>query len=49
MVLFLGKLLMGIDHRFREANIEIAFPQRDIHIRDIPENTLNKFIKPKDT
>jgi len=28
-------LHMEIDRRFREANIEIAFPQRDIHIRDI--------------
>ncbi len=27
-------LLMEIDQRFRKANIEIAFPQRDIHIRD---------------
>jgi len=31
------EMLMDIDQRFREANIEIAFPQQDIHIRDIAE------------
>jgi len=31
------ELHMDIDQRFREAKIEIAFPQRDVHIRDIPE------------
>lgn len=31
------ELHMEIDRRFREAKIEIAFPQRDIHIRGIPE------------
>jgi len=39
-------LHMEIDRRFREANIEIAFPQRDIHIRDISkvvvENAMNR-------
>jgi potassium-dependent mechanosensitive channel len=25
-----------IDHRFRELGIEIAFPQRDLHIRSLP-------------
>ena len=30
-------LHMEIDRRFREAKIEIAFPQRDIHIRNIPK------------
>ena len=34
------ELHMDIDQRFREANIEIAFPQRDVHIRDIPNNYL---------
>jgi small-conductance mechanosensitive channel len=28
-------LHMAIDEAFRKANIEIAFPQRDIHIRSI--------------
>ncbi len=32
------ELLMDIDQRFREAKIEIAFPQRDIHIRDYPRS-----------
>ena len=30
-------LLMEIDQRFREAQIEIAFPHQDIHIRSLPE------------
>jgi len=29
-----------IDRRFREANIEIAFPQRDLHLRSVDESTL---------
>jgi potassium efflux system protein len=33
------KVLMAIDKSFRKANIEISFPQRDIHIRSI-EGTL---------
>ena len=32
-----SELHFEIDKRFREADIEIAFPQRDIHIRSIPE------------
>jgi len=36
-------LHMDIDQRFRDAKIEIAFPQRDVHIRDIPDTLL----KPK--
>ncbi|QDS93102.1 Mechanosensitive channel MscK precursor [Roseimaritima multifibrata] len=32
------ELHMEIDRRFREANIEIAFPQRDLNIRSIPDN-----------
>jgi potassium efflux system protein len=28
---------MAVDAAFREAGIEIAFPQRDIHIRSIPD------------
>ncbi len=31
------ELHMEIDRRFREAKIEIAFPQRDIHVRSLPE------------
>jgi small-conductance mechanosensitive channel len=26
-----------IDRRFRELDIEIAFPQRDLHIRSVPK------------
>lgn len=33
------ELLMQIDQAFREANIEIAFPQRDLHIRSMPANS----------
>jgi len=29
-------LHMGIDAAFREAGIEIAFPQRDLHLRSVP-------------
>ena len=29
-------LHMGIDKAFREAGIEIAFPQRDLHLRTVP-------------
>ncbi|MCA9245437.1 MAG: mechanosensitive ion channel, partial [Phycisphaerales bacterium] len=31
------QLHTGIDQAFRKANIEIAFPQRDIHIRSVVE------------
>jgi len=30
------ELHMSIDKAFREAGIEIAFPQRDIHLRSLP-------------
>jgi potassium efflux system protein len=30
------ELHTGIDRAFREAGIEIAFPQRDLHIRSLP-------------
>lgn len=29
-----------IDRRFREANVEIAFPQQDIHVRTLPTNII---------
>ncbi len=28
-----------IDRRFKEAGIEIAFPQQDLHIRSMPDPT----------
>jgi len=31
------QLHMAIDKAFREAGIEIAFPQRDLHLRSVPE------------
>jgi potassium efflux system protein len=30
-------LHMAIDKAFREAGIEIAFPQRDLHLRSMPD------------
>ena len=32
------ELHMSIDQAFREAAIEIAFPQRDLHVRSLPED-----------
>jgi small-conductance mechanosensitive channel len=29
---------MNIDEAFREAGIEIAFPQRDLHLRSVPDD-----------
>jgi small-conductance mechanosensitive channel len=29
---------MAIDKAFRVAGIEIAFPQRDLHLRSVPEH-----------
>jgi len=36
LLLIRHQLHMAIDAAFREAGIEIAFPQRDIHIRSVP-------------
>jgi potassium-dependent mechanosensitive channel len=33
-------LLMEIDRKFREAGVEIPFPQRDLHLRSIDAKTL---------
>jgi small-conductance mechanosensitive channel len=38
-------LHQDIDRRFRKANIEIAFPQRDLHLRSIDPSIQ---LKPKD-
>ena len=32
-----SQIRCDIDRRFRELNIEIAFPQRDLHIRTLPK------------
>jgi potassium efflux system protein len=34
----ISQLHQEIDRRFREANIEIAFPQRDLHVRSVDES-----------
>lgn len=35
-----SELHQAIDQRFREANIEIAFPQRDLHLRSLDESVI---------
>jgi len=35
-----SELHQEIDRRFREANIEIAFPQRDLHVRSIDDSAI---------
>jgi small-conductance mechanosensitive channel len=37
-----SELHQEIDQRFRQAGIEIAFPQRDLHIRSVEEDTDSK-------
>ena len=32
------ELHMAVDAAFREAGLEIAFPQRDLHVRSVPAN-----------
>ena len=32
-----SELHQAIDRSFREANIEIAFPQRDLHLRSVDD------------
>lgn len=33
----LSRIRSGIDRRFRELSVEIAFPQQDVHLRTIPK------------
>ena len=37
-----SELHQEIDRRFREAKIEIAFPQRDLHLRSVAESVILK-------
>jgi small-conductance mechanosensitive channel len=41
-----SELLQAIDKRFREAGIEIPFPQRDLHIRSIDSSSIMEVRKP---
>lgn len=38
-------LLQAIDAEFRKANVEIPFPQRDLHLRSIDSSLLNELAK----
>jgi small-conductance mechanosensitive channel len=40
-----SELHQEIDRRFREAKIEIAFPQRDLHLRGLDESVIFKHTK----
>jgi potassium efflux system protein len=40
-----SELHQEIDRRFREANIEIAFPQRDLHLRSLDGSIISQSIK----
>ncbi len=41
-----SELHQEIDRRFREAKIEIAFPQRDLHLRSLDESVI---LRPQET
>jgi small-conductance mechanosensitive channel len=41
-----SELHQEIDRRFREANIEIAFPQRDLHLRNVDDSVV---LRPPET
>ena len=42
-----SELHQAIDRRFREANIEIAFPQRDLHLRGLDESAILRHMETK--
>ena len=42
----ISELHQEIDRRFREAKIEIAFPQRDLHLRSVDESVI---LRPPET
>ena len=43
-----SQIRCDIDRRFRELNIEIAFPQRDLHIRTLPRE-MSPVVSPGDS
>jgi small-conductance mechanosensitive channel len=42
-----SELHQEIDRRFRDANIEIAFPQQDLHLRSLDESIVLQSPKSK--
>jgi len=44
-----SELHQEIDRRFREAKIEIAFPQRDLHLRSLDESVIMQSMKTSKT
>jgi potassium efflux system protein len=43
-----SQIRCDIDRRFRELGIEIAFPQRDLHIRTLPKE-MSPVVSPGDS
>lgn len=46
MVAVRSELHQDIDQRFRSSGIEIAFPQRDLHLRSVDESAASTFLRP---
>jgi potassium efflux system protein len=42
-----SELHQEIDSRFRKAKIEIAFPQRDLHLRSLDESVISRISETK--
>jgi small-conductance mechanosensitive channel len=40
-----SELHQAIDRSFREAKIEIAFPQRDLHLRSLGESVILRHVE----
>jgi potassium efflux system protein len=43
------QLLLAVDRRFRAAGVEIAFPQRDLHLRTVPKEWRRPSSEPEPT